>query len=358
MRRGEKANRLGESRLEALLESAELLHASLKLDDLLRHLMRPVMGRLLVGRAAIALRKNDEMRWELVRGMPSLHSDAIFNEEAARAAGVKDILFIGDPAAPVALLALSKPMRESDPEEQAFLHALLGLAASGIQNAQSHDEAVRLNVSLDQKIQDLRALLDLVRGLAATLEPDAVAQLLALTLAGRWALRRYAVAAWREGHPLTLRQRGLDLSQLLAAKESLSDLPDARQLDNELQGIAAGSLLLPICSGGQVNGIVVCGPRPGGVLYAESDLEFGAGLAAQAAVAFDNAWHFRETLVKQQMEKELAVAAEIQRLLFPATLPQLGQTVICARNRQAKQVGGDYWAGCWRARVRLPTWHM
>ncbi len=51
LRRSQIASRLGESRLEALLESAELLHATLRLEDLLRHLLRTIMGRLLVGRA-------------------------------------------------------------------------------------------------------------------------------------------------------------------------------------------------------------------------------------------------------------------------------------------------------------------
>jgi sigma-B regulation protein RsbU (phosphoserine phosphatase) len=92
-----------------------------------------------------------------------------------------------------------------------------------------------------------------------------------------------------------------------------------------------------------VSGVVVCGPRAGDQPYTESDLDFGAGLVAQAVVAFHNAWHFRETLVKQQMEKELAVAADIQRMLFPASLPQLQHTTVAARNRQAKQVGGDYY---------------
>ena len=34
------------SNLEALLESAQLLHASLDLDELLKHLLRTAMGRL------------------------------------------------------------------------------------------------------------------------------------------------------------------------------------------------------------------------------------------------------------------------------------------------------------------------
>lgn len=344
MRRAQMAARLGESRLEALLESAELLHASLRVEDLLRHLMRTVMGRLLVGRAVIAIRKDGEMRVALARGIPSLAVDQPFLEDLARQAGVERILPIGDADAPVGLLGIGKPMRgELDDEEQIFLHALLGLAASGIQNAQSHDEAKRLNVSLDQKIQELRALLEMVRGLAANLEPDAIAQLLALTLAGRWALRKYGVAAWRDGHPPTLRQRGLDLAQLLAAKESLSALPDAHRLTQDTHGMPEGSVLFPMRSGPDISGVVVCGPRAAAAGFSESDLEFGAGLVAQAAVAFENAWYFRETLVKQQMEKELAMAAAIQQMLFPASLPELHQTPIAARNRQAKQVGGDYY---------------
>ncbi|MDR3699962.1 MAG: SpoIIE family protein phosphatase [Candidatus Sulfopaludibacter sp.] len=344
MRRAQISARLGESRLEALLESAELLHASLRVEDLLRHLMRTVMGRLLVGRAAIAIRKDGEMRVALVRGIPTLTVDQIFPEKTASQAGIERILPIGDAADPIGLLGIGKAMRgELDEEEQSFLHALLGLAASGIQNAQSHDETVRLNRSLDQKIQELRALLEMVRGLASNLEPEGIAQLLALTLAGRWALRKYGVAAWREGHPLTLRQRGLDLTPLLAAKETLAGMPDAHLVPEDLHGLPAGSVLFPMRSGDEVSGVVVCGPRPADRPFLEGDLEFGAGLVAQAAVAFNNAWYFRETLVAQQLEKELAMAAAIQQTLFPASLPELQQTAIAARNRQAKQVGGDYY---------------
>jgi sigma-B regulation protein RsbU (phosphoserine phosphatase) len=338
------SSRLGESRLEALLESAELLHASLRLDDLLRHLVRTVMGRLLVGRAAVAIREGDAMRIALSRGMSSLAVGDPFVEAAAREAGVTQILPIGEAADPIGLLGIGKPMRgDLEPEELTFLHALLGLAASGIQNARLHDEAVGLNQSLNQKIQELRALLDMVRGLAATLEPEAVARVLALTLAGRWAVSKYAVAAWRDGHPLTLRQRGLDLAPLAANKEPLAALPDAHLAAGDLSGIPAGSAVFPIRSGDEISGVVVLGPRPAGQSYFESDLEFGAGLVAQAAVAFNNAWHFRETIVKQQMEKELAMAASIQQMLFPAALPELSHTVLAARNRQAKQVGGDYY---------------
>ena len=339
-----RTSRLGESRLEALLESAELLHASLRPEELLRHLLRSVMGRLLVSRAVVALRKDEALEVALARGVPSLSPGDVFDEARARQAGLEQMFPIGDEQEPIGMLAIATPLRgDLEPEERDFLRALIGLAASGIANALAHDEAVRLNRSLDQKIQELRALLDLVRGLAATLEPEAIAQLLALTLAGRWTLRKYAVAAWRDPHPLTLRQRGIDLRDFIANKGGVAGLAEAQVSAAESPAIPSGSALFPIRSGGETTGLVVCGPRAGGSPYMESDLEFGAGLVAQAAVAFDNAWHFRETLVKQQMEKELAMAAAIQQSLFPAVLPSLARTEIAARNRQAKQVGGDYY---------------
>jgi sigma-B regulation protein RsbU (phosphoserine phosphatase) len=63
----------------------------------------------------------------------------------------------------------------------------------------------------------------------------------------------------------------------------------------------------------------------------------------KAAVAFENAWRMEEILARKQMEQELAIAASIQESLFPAKLPALANSDVSARNRQARQVGGDYY---------------
>ena len=340
--------KLGESRLESLLESAKLLNASLNLDDLLRHLLRTVMGRLLVSRCVIAIGSGADCKVALARGCPALPAGASFNKEAAKTAGLEEFFSIGDPDNPIGVLAISAPARgKLEIDEQDFVRALVGLAASGITNARAHDEAVRTNRILDQKVQELRALLDLGRGLASTLEPEEIAQLLVLTLAGRWIVRKHAIATWKEGHTEILRFKGLELSVGDPLKETTSKLSEAVVLQTGETAarfaIPTGSLLLPLRSGEETFGLVVCGPRMGTQQYSEADLEFGAGLVAQAAVAFENAWHFRETVGKKQLEKELALAAAIQQGLFPASLPRLQGSDIAARNLQAKQVGGDYY---------------
>jgi sigma-B regulation protein RsbU (phosphoserine phosphatase) len=90
-------------------------------------------------------------------------------------------------------------------------------------------------------------------------------------------------------------------------------------------------------------GIVVVGSRPETSSYTEADLDFGVGVAAQAVIAFENAWHFRETVDKRRMEEELALAASIQAKLFPQNLPSLFRCEIAARNRPALECGGDYY---------------
>ena len=326
--------RFDASRLESLLESAKLLNASLDLDDMLRHLLRTVMGRLLVSRGLVAIDRDGRLEVRIARGVPACPVGSVF----AGGPGLELVLPIGEPEAPLGVMALARPMKGSlDEGEQDFLQALLGLAASSVANAKLHAETLESNRTLDQKIQELRALLDLVRGLAATTDAEEVAQLLTLTLAGRWAVFKYAVLTWKENAPAIRRVKGLAVPDDIEARAGAVTGPVMR-LENP-----AGALLFPIRSGETCTGVVMLGPRPGGKSYSEADLDFGAGLVAQAGVALDNAWHFRDTLAKKQIEKELEVAASIQLDLFPKQLPALAHTEMAARNRQAKQVGGDYY---------------
>ncbi|MGE0129816.1 MAG: SpoIIE family protein phosphatase [Blastocatellales bacterium] len=346
---------LDASRLEALLESAQLLHSSLNLEDLLRHLLRSVMGRLLISKGLIAVEEDGAMRLALARGLPKLAAGDKFDEEAVRASGLDLIMPIGGRERPAGFLALARPInKEISGEETEFLRALLGIAASGIENARAHAEANKSNQALDQKVQELKTLLDLVRGLTSNLEPDDVAQLLVLTLAGRWAVRRYALIAWKKGHPAVLRMKGMELDDLaeyesyedrvlqMTEAVKVGDMPES-ELKTKLRE-AQAEVVFPIDAGDETTGgIVVLGPRPGNLSYAESDLEFGMGLVAQAAVAFENSWYFREAVERKKVEQELALAASIQQNLFPAQLPKMVNLDLAARNRPARTCGGDYY---------------
>ena len=341
-----------------LLESAELLHSSLDEDELLRHLLRSVMGRLRVTRGLIAIADEKTMRLSLVRGATGLRDGDEYREDEAFREGIETIIPIGRTEGgelPVGLLGLHLAAgRELTEGERDFLQGLLGIAASGIINARSHTKVQQLNQALDQRVQELRALLDLVRGLTATLEPDEVAQLLVLTLAGRWALRRYGLIAWKYGHPVVLRARGMDLGGLvdyqsyenllpeLPVAVRIGDLPES-ELKERLRTEQAEVIFRIEAGDETTGGLVILGPRPGSHSFSEADLDFGTGLVAQAAVAFENSWYFKEALERRKVEQELALAATIQETLFPARLPELSGYDLAARNRPARHCGGDYY---------------
>jgi phosphoserine phosphatase RsbU/P len=117
---------LDPTRLESLLESAQLLNSSLDLDSLLSHLLRTVMGRLLVGRGFIAVEDEGTLRLAQIRGLKGLKVGDVYAEEAARAAGVHLIYSIGKDEHPIGLLGVgSPPTGRLAPEEEASLQALL-----------------------------------------------------------------------------------------------------------------------------------------------------------------------------------------------------------------------------------------
>jgi sigma-B regulation protein RsbU (phosphoserine phosphatase) len=337
--------------LEALLESAQLLQKSLDLDDLLRHLLRSVMGRFLARRGVIAIDRDGQLCVAAARGASELAIGIPFEPLAAKRAGIDILMPIGADSAPIGYLGINRPPAgDLDDADRQFLTALLGIAASGIATAQAHAETKRLNLDLERRVHELRTLLDVGRGFTSTVEPEQVANLLALTLAGQWALRRYAVMAWKDGRAPVAKVKGLTIESNGSIRAALQEITTpilaaavadaALREDLEKQQVA---IVIPICSGEQLVGAALAGKRPGGLTYGETDIEFAAGLAAQAAVAFDNAWHFQATVEQEKIEKELQLASDIQRRLLPAAMPLLDRIDVVARTRSARQVGGDYY---------------
>jgi sigma-B regulation protein RsbU (phosphoserine phosphatase) len=79
-------------------------------------------------------------------------------------------------------------------------------------------------------------------------------------------------------------------------------------------------------------------------VFEENELRLLALFANQVAIALENARLHRDALEKQAMERELELAATIQRDILPKAIPQVEGIEIAALSRPARQVGGDYHA--------------
>jgi phosphoserine phosphatase RsbU/P len=116
----------------------------------------------------------------------------------------------------------------------------------------------------------------------------------------------------------------------------------------------------PLRVGERVTGVIALGstmPMP----YTAGELKLLNTLALQTATAIENARLFERTvqaaaererllalhqeaeIARAKLESELTLAARIQAALFPSELPRLPGYDIAARNRPARQCGGDYY---------------
>ncbi len=320
--------RLDASRLESLLESARLLGGSLELDQQIGHLLRTVMGRLLSTRALVALNQPAGYRVAAARGLKGLKAGDPITPEAAQALGLDHWFNIDGQDGPAGFLAVNDPLQKGlDQAETEFMRTLAGLASASIANARDHQQALQSN-------QELRAMLELSSSLAAAIEPDEVARLLMLTLAGRWAILKYGLVTWKPGTPPIRRLKGLEPPPDPEIKSALEHASVAR---------FGAVVALPVRLGEEIAGAVLLGAPASGRPLDEADLEFGVGLVSIAGVALDNAWRVQDTLYRQRVERELGLAASIQQDLFPQQLPLLAATELAARNRPAREVGGDYY---------------
>src|SRR5687767_9162071 len=123
------------ARFSGLLESAKLLHGSLELEPLLDHLLRTVMGRLLVRRALVALEGDggDGGDRGLVvaaaKGLPAIAKGSPLDREALAALGVRVYRDIGDEEHRLGVIALASPPGTTglEGEQLELVDALLGI---------------------------------------------------------------------------------------------------------------------------------------------------------------------------------------------------------------------------------------
>ncbi len=127
----------------------------------------------------------------------------------------------------------------------------------------------------------------------------------------------------------------------------VSDAPsDVRFAANEsvIRGRIRSAICVPLVAKTDVLGVLYIDSQvPGEVYYTQDDLELMQGIAAQAALAIENARLNRQLIERQKLEKELELARSIQVALLPKKPPEIKGATFAALSVPARQVGGDYY---------------
>jgi sigma-B regulation protein RsbU (phosphoserine phosphatase) len=106
-------------------------------------------------------------------------------------------------------------------------------------------------------------------------------------------------------------------------------------------------VLLPMSSRDKLLGMLSLGPRLSEQPWAPGELRLLQTVAAQAAVALENAQltaaMASEVARRERMNREIEIAREVQEGLFPQHLPRIPLLELAGMCRPALGVGGDYY---------------
>jgi sigma-B regulation protein RsbU (phosphoserine phosphatase) len=362
------------SELLTLLDFGTTLNRSLGLSEILDLVLFAVMGETRADWAAIALRQEDgSMRFVARRGASAPEREESFGTDGAQvfsaAVLATDDRLEGRFREQLAAwnAALVAPLRKGDrwigllilgsrpdgfgPAEQAFVEALSISAAASIDNGRIYEELQSVNQRLTLKVYQLRSLFDITRELLSALSPQRVRAVLVASamgqpLATRCAFLRPGGAV--ESRGVTFDARELDLLRTrVDVLQNADGVTTVRKLPagplRDLLSRTGFEVALPLRSGGSGQGVLLVGRKANGEPLSEEDLDFLQSLAAQGAAALDNLRLTREWVEKQKLEKEMAVAREIQRGLLPESDPVVSGWDIAGINIPCLTVGGDYY---------------
>jgi sigma-B regulation protein RsbU (phosphoserine phosphatase) len=247
----------------------------------------------------------------------------------------------------LALLILEKP-----PADPVGFASVTAHAARLLDSLRMADKVQKADFELKYRVWELQSLYDIGLSIAGTLDLESLAEdILYKSISLLNARTGTLIVCDRAADaPVYVRHLG----EPLLDGESARLLPSTVLRCNTIQervGLLANApaeklLAVPILAEGRWLGVLVVADkenRDGSIDdFTEADERVASLFANQAAIALENARLHREAVEKEKMEREMELAASIQKTILPDTLPDVPGLVIFGANRPTKQVGGDY----------------
>ncbi len=125
--------------------------------------------------------------------------------------------------------------------------------------------------------------------------------------------------------------------------ESLALLDPASSSFLQAAQAASARLFVPLVASGELYAFLVVGPKLSEEELTQEELQLLRTVANQGAVGFENARFLREHTRQLELEKELAIARQVQFSLIPEHITAPPPWRVAARCVPAYQVGGDFY---------------
>lgn len=102
-------------------------------------------------------------------------------------------------------------------------------------------------------------------------------------------------------------------------------------------------LLVQVNARERLTGVLVLGPRAQGLAYTAEEKLLLLTVAGQLALVVENSKLLERMVEEERLRRELLMAAEVQRRLFPESPPPSDSVELAGYCQPARKVGGDYY---------------
>ena len=241
------------------------------------------------------------------------------------------------------------------PSETPECAGLLAFLLGSLVGAHHLSRQVRdAEFELKARLLELESLYDLGLSLGGQLDLSALAdevlfRSISLTDAGKGTLVLF------EESGAVLLERSVGGEVLAGCDAAAWKLPEGGVINNAANSVPTAGMKLAACEKCLAVAISVPGRRLGALAVADKESRDGRVLdftptdarllslfANQAAAAIETARLHKDALEKERIERELELAAAIQRQILPRDLPVVAGLEVAAKNVPTRQVGGDY----------------
>lgn len=234
------------------------------------------------------------------------------------------------------------------PDETAANDPLTLLLASALKSSRLKQELKEQQFQVNYRVVELEALYDVGLAVASTLDLDRLSEEILLRAVSLLDARRGALYILEDGRYRLDRTFGGE-----AAPWLLGEHPELRRFltgggepPAHLLPGARYLLGVPIEVESGPRGLIAVGDkesRRGVGPFLASDRRTLSLFANQAALALENARLHLQALEKERLEREMHLAAQIQRQILPKGAPVVPGYELIGWYRPARQVGGDYY---------------
>ena len=336
--------------------------------DIMNVAVLSIMGRLKIVRACVLIHQGDvyETEMRLSKGVqrfttPWFETDGITNVDGGNVHhaelvehGLQLIVPLSTATETIGVLCLGPMLIEPVDSEgvTTYLELARTIVGTAVHNAQMVSSLIEAKKELEARTLMVTTLFESARDFTGAKTKEELLKILSYRLMGQLMVSEFALFLddpLKDDDLVIVNRRSAEslvgihkAVQDVSVPMIVADLPDSFEHRDLFDEHGVG-MIAPMTVHGIRKGVVATKAKLNARPFLPEELSFLEAIGNTAMTAIENGRLLEQERIKQRLENELSIAADIQRGLLPLELPNIDGFDLAAYSRASRAIGGDYY---------------